>query len=375
MRVLFFSHSYTPHDFRFLSSLAKSRHEVLFLRLRSDPTGSELRPLPSDVREIHFGSEHPAPASPSGWSRLVPEFKELVARIKPGLIHAGPVQSCGLIAALSCFEPVMIMSWGSDMLLDAERDPEWRECTQTALRRAKWLQCDSDAVRRKVLEFAPIPDDHIVQFPWGVDTDLFSPGPDTLELRGRPGWGDATIVLSTRSWEDIYDIGCVLESFRLARLKEARLRLVLIGGGSQAGVVRDFLRANRLESDVLLAGRLPNDTMAPWFRASDVYLSCSRIDGSSISLLEAMASGLPAVVTDIPGNREWVTQGQNGWLVPAGRAGGFADALLTGAHLEAAERKGIAKGNRLVAMHRANWLANFPRLLDAYDRIAAAHER
>ena len=57
-------------------------------------------------------------------------------------------------------------------------------------------------------------------------------------------------------------------------------------------------------------------------------LSASRSDGSSISLLEAMACGCPRWFPDIPGNREWVTPGENGWLFPLDNAEALAAAIL-----------------------------------------------
>ena len=54
------------------------------------------------------------------------------------------------------------------------------------------------------------------------------------------------------------------------------------------------------------------------YRAADLYLSASHSDGSSVSLMEALGCGLPVLVSDIPGNREWVTDGEQGWLFPDG---------------------------------------------------------
>ena len=71
--------------------------------------------------------------------------------------------------------------------------------------------------------------------------------------------------------------------------------------------------------------------MLKWFRAADAYVSCAQSDGTSVSLLEAMATGLPAVATDIPSNREWVVDGQNGWLATDASAEEFADPFLRAA--------------------------------------------
>jgi glycosyltransferase involved in cell wall biosynthesis len=68
------------------------------------------------------------------------------------------------------------------------------------------------------------------------------------------------------------------------------------------------------------------------------YVSVSRSDSTSQSLLEGMAAGLLPVVSDIPGNREWVMHRESGLLVPTGDAEALAAALL-----EAAADGGMAE--------------------------------
>ena len=112
-----------------------------------------------------------------------------------------------------------------------------------------------------------------------------------------------------------------------------------------------------------------------WFRAADAYVSCAKSDGTSISMLEAMATGLPVVVTDIPSNREWVAEPENGWLAPAGSAEGVAERMLQVANLTPRERKTISERNQRVVAERADWDKNFPRLLEMYERLAGHSAR
>jgi glycosyltransferase involved in cell wall biosynthesis len=102
-------------------------------------------------------------------------------------------------------------------------------------------------------------------------------------------------------------------------------------------------------------------------------LSCAPSDGSSISLLGAMASGLPVVVSDRPSNREWVKQDANGWLAKPGDPESFAQALVNAVRLEPDRRRSIAARNREIASRDANWDHNFPKLLAAYDRLYGMH--
>jgi glycosyltransferase involved in cell wall biosynthesis len=122
---------------------------------------------------------------------------------------------------------------------------------------------------------------------------------------------------------------------------------------------------------VHFAGPVALEDLPTYYRAADLYLTASRSDGSSVSLLEAMACGLPAVVSDIPGNREWVSTDVNGWRFTPGRP----DALADGLRAAFAARESLAEMGRRarsIAEARADWDRNFPRLLGAYRMAADA---
>jgi glycosyltransferase involved in cell wall biosynthesis len=77
------------------------------------------------------------------------------------------------------------------------------------------------------------------------------------------------------------------------------------------------------------------------------------------------------VLTDIPSNREWVTENFNGWLAPVNSAEGFANQLLRAARLTPEQRRLFSERNRRIVKERADWDRNFPRLLEMYERITA----
>jgi glycosyltransferase involved in cell wall biosynthesis len=99
-------------------------------------------------------------------------------------------------------------------------------------------------------------------------------------------------------------------------LKQVPQTIFIIGGG---GEQRDYLKnlANSLgvSSAIRFVGWIPHDELPKYLASSDVYVSTSLSDSTSLSLQEAMACELPPVVTDLPANREWVLDGENGFIV------------------------------------------------------------
>ncbi len=367
MKVLYFSDNTSGHNQRFLEKLSQAGLEVWFL----DPTSNCLAEgwLPQSVHWVRPQPTLPRNSAPTAFADFLPEFQRLLREIDPDLVHAGPIQSCGYVTALSRFHPWLLTSWGSDLLFDAQRSPDWKQATQVALSKADAFFCDCDTVRDAAKQLAEIPDSRIVQFPWGIRKGLFGPiGP----LPAEADWASeptARVFISTRAWEPLYGIQTLLEAFRRAYRVDSSLRLLLLGNGSEAGRVRAFIDAHGLSRVIRTLAPQTKEDMPKWFRAADAYVSGAQSDGTSVSLLEAMATGLPVVVSDIPSNREWVVEGRNGWLATVGSSEEFADRLLRAARLSPEQRKQFSERNQRIVEQRADWDRNFPRLLEMYERI------
>jgi glycosyltransferase involved in cell wall biosynthesis len=373
MRILFFSKGFTPHEHRFLEKMAGWDHEISFLMLDEIEGFDPERLLPSVVTfEGSLGS-HGGVLSPNERIRLVPQFEEVCDRLKPDLIHAGPIQSCGFISALAGFHPLLLMSWGSDMLRDADTDDFWRWVTWYTLSASDWLLCDCVAVRNRVKEFTHYDDSRIVLFPWGVDILKFQPSSVTSPIREELGWEGCTVILSTRMWEPVYGIDTLIAAFQLVYTRNPSLRLILLGKGSLGPQIKGFIREHGLDEKVVMPGLIEESRMPAYFHASDLYLSCSLTDGTSVSLLQAMACGLPVVVTDLPANREWVQEGRNGQVARVGEPEEYARAILRTMQATSSEKRRIARFNRKIIEERADWDKNILLLLATYNRIEDVH--
>ncbi|MDD1671097.1 MAG: glycosyltransferase, partial [Methanomicrobiales archaeon] len=137
--------------------------------------------------------------------------------------------------------------------------------------------------------------------------------------------------------------------------------------------IKGFIREHGLDEKVVMPGLIEESRMPAYFHASDLYLSCSLTDGTSVSLLQAMACGLPVVVTDLPANREWVQEGRNGQVARVGEPEEYARAILRTMQATSSEKRRIARFNRKIIEERADWDKNILLLLATYNRIEDAH--
>jgi L-malate glycosyltransferase len=94
------------------------------------------------------------------------------------------------------------------------------------------------------------------------------------------------------------------------------------------------------------------------------------VDGSSVSLMEALACGLPCLVSDIPGNKEWIIEGENGWLFRDGDADDLAEKIMYAIKNRRSFKK-IGEAARKTAEQKADWKKNFGKLLETYEKVAS----
>ncbi len=379
MRVLYFSNGYSPHDHRFLAALAETEHQVFYLRLEGNQRQVEDRPVPSPIEQVQWAGGK----GPFRWRdvpRLVSDLKRVLRQLKPDIAHAGPIQTCAFLVAITRFRPLLTMSWGFDVMQDAERNAWWRWVTRYTLRGSTYFVSDAVVTRDKAVAYGMNPDCTAV-FPWGVDLAHFRP---VEALRGSSGGLSTSTKVSAaqvaenapftlfcnRSWEPRYGVDVLARAFAKVAQQRPNARLLLLGGGSQANVIRQILLSGHVLDRVQFPGQVSQSDLPRWYHMADLYISPSHVDGSSVSLMEALACGLPVLVSDIPANCEWVTDGRNGWLFPDGDADALASKIIE--VMEQSDTSSIRHAARQTAEDRADWSKNFAVLLKAYDRAVQA---
>lgn len=359
MRVLYLSRGGNPHDRRILTALAGTEHNVFFLPMEV-AADSEREFVPANVKLLDSGGN------------LGPDnLRAILDRVRPDLIHAGPIQNGAYLVAQTNWHPLVSMSWGSDLLVDAQNGED-RYKAKYALGASDVLLCDCQTVRKRAIQLG-MPADRIVVFPWGVDLEHFSPGRNS-KLREHLGWQDTFVVLSTRSWEPLYGVDLIVTAFIEASNGDPSLRLLMLGDGSQRAELLGRFRQAGMSEQIHAPGTVEPEELPAYYRASDLYLSASHSDGTSVSLLESMACGIPSIVSDIPSNQEWVVPEGNGWWFQDGNAVELSE-RLTRAVATSEQLHKMGNRARQIAEERGDWKVNFSRLMEGYKMAASRVKR
>ena len=152
------------------------------------------------------------------------------------------------------------------------------------------------------------------------------------------------------------------------------IRFLIVGDtdhGRPDAVHPSVAREYGVEQNCLFLGWRPNSELPLLYSLMDVLVLPSLWEGVPRAVMEASAMEVPAVVTDVPGNREAVAHGRNGLLVPVGDVTALASAVLTVLGDRAAAQRMAAEG-RTIAEERFDEQQVFARVQTTYARLLAA---
>jgi glycosyltransferase involved in cell wall biosynthesis len=197
-----------------------------------------------------------------------------------------------------------------------------------------------------------------------VDVSRFTPRPLPLASSTHEPH-----VIVTRNLEAIYDVGTGIRAFALVRDVWPAARLTIAGEGPERTSLEQLVSSLGLAGRVTFTGRLDNLGIEALYREADLFLNPSLVDNTPISLLEAMASAVPVVSTNVGGVPFMVEDGKSAWLVPPGDVHAMAHAMIDLLRDREKATRFTQAGRECVEQY--TWQNVRPRLLNVYRRLTA----
>lgn len=251
---------------------------------------------------------------PGYFLKKLARLKKILREIQPDLLHTHYITGEGYISALTGFHPYVVTIWGNDIYLRPHEGFEERLFTRFVLRRADLITADSqDQIDAAIRLGAERTKGRVVQ--WGVDLNAFRPGAPS-DVRARLGIGDAPAIISQRKFTPLYNIDLIIQAFADLRSALPGAHLIMTGSGWDEPELRAMTERLGLARCVHFTGYVEYTDLPKYLAASDVAVSVPSSDGTAMAILEAMACGVPLIVSDLPSNREWIEDGVNGFIVP-----------------------------------------------------------
>jgi len=255
--------------------------------------------------------------------------KKLINKIKPDIIHAHYVGGYGWLAALTGFHPFVASAWGTDVLVEPKISRVSRLLTRFALKKADLITCDGENSEDAMINL-DINQKKIKIIFHGVDTRKFNfKQGDKEVIKNLFDEGDFPAVISDRSLKPIYDIETLIKAIPLVLKTIPDAKFIIAGEGEQKKYAMTLAKSLNVFDATRFVGQILHDELPKYLSSSDVYVSTSLSDGGmAVSTLEAMACGLPCIVTDVGDNNKWIINGESGFVIPTKNPKTLAEKII-----------------------------------------------
>lgn len=252
----------------------------------------------------------------------------LLKKIKPHILHSHALPFWGWWGANANFHPFVITVWGQDTPPDTREPEQIKKEMIYALKKADLITSDSEDLRRWSINLGASPENNYIVH-WGVDFNDFNMTVNGSVIRKELNLHDDPVVISVRQFRELYNIDIIVKAFSqvLKEIPEAKLILKNYQG-EEFNKIYNLVEKLRIKDAVRFVGKVDYKEMAKYYRSSDVFVSVPSCDSTSISMLEAMACGVVPVVSDLPASKEWIKDGENGFIVPVRNVEALADAIV-----------------------------------------------
>jgi glycosyltransferase involved in cell wall biosynthesis len=228
-----------------------------------------------------------------------------VRRIKPDILHAHQLAGAGWLGVMADYQPFVVSGWGSDVLMEPHRSTLRRILVKTVLSRCTRVTVPSQTMYRALRELG-VPEEKVYLVPWGIETDIFCPTPDDRTIgRSKLGLGSGDrVVFCPRKVSNLYNHDIVIEAVRAVMDQIPNLRLLFLRFGADPDhmtKLEHLIVEYGLEQVVLwLPPQESASDMALLYRMSDLVISIPSSEGYGFTVYEAMASGCPTLISDLP---------------------------------------------------------------------------
>jgi|WetSurMetagenome_2_1015567.scaffolds.fasta_scaffold24405_2 L-malate glycosyltransferase len=334
MRICFLADGKSVHTYNWIHYFTKKGHQTHLISLDGyafetldNLTVHTIKPFfPNNIRILSYLIN-------SWFGPFLNSFRirRLVRTINPDILHSHYLTDYGLLGYLIHFPTFVVTLWGSDILVTPRKSLYFRFMAKFILNSATLITCDSESVKDECLIYCK-DQEKVKVVLWGVDLTTFHEREDDRR--------DTKIIniLSTRNIISLYNIDTIVSSIPSVVKKYPDVRYTLKWCTNEHEIQKITSSKNLLlkiasslnvtEYIEFINKYVPYTELPAIHYNADIFLSVPSSDSSSISLLEAMACGLPVIVSDLPANHEWITDGWNGFIIPVRDPEKLAEAIL-----------------------------------------------
>lgn len=339
---------------------SKSSHTVKWVNYFLD-LGHEVHIISHSKDEIPGAYVHYIDYSIKNFLFKFKKVHKLIKKINPDIVHAHQANTCGLYATTIKGYKVIVSAWGSDILVAPNQSIIMKKIVQFVIKKAFFITSDSQFMTERIIELGGTKE-KCFTFPMGVEEGL-------LNHMHKYHKSEPTFrVLSNRRLEKMYNIDIIIKGFKKAQEIKKNLRLTIAADGSEIDNLKKLVTQLNIQDKVNFTGKYNFNELCLMLEKNDIFISIPESDSTSVSLLEAMCCGLFPILCDLPANREWIKNNDNGIIIEEISDESVKDAILW-CYENRDYMEQVSVKNMDIIKDKALWKNNAKMVEDLYNKI------
>ncbi|MFM8596885.1 MAG: glycosyltransferase family 4 protein [Flavobacteriales bacterium] len=284
-------------------------------------------------------------------------LRKIIQDFNPDIIHVHQANSYGLISTLANahFKPLVLTTWGSDVLVLPNKNWFYKAMVRFVLKRAQRITADAQYMATAIQKLAP--EKKVVVANFGVEINA-QIAPQKKEK----------FIYSNRMHENLYRIDeLIIQSVPFLKA-HPDWKLIIGASGSQTAILKQLAAVHLPAEAYEFVGFLKPEDNNDYYAKAHIYISIPESDGTAISLLEAMAHGCIPIVSNLPANKEWINSGENGLIYHSDLSADIEAAICLDAKKVATENKKLIAEKASKSVNQEHFFKLYDQLLD--QRVA-----
>jgi len=232
------------------------------------------------------------------------------------------------------------------------------------LKSADRVICYTEMEKDKLANMLKIDSEKISVIPNGVDTDLFRPDPNNNKQSNQ---SNAITILWVGRFVRGKGVEYLIQAAKILVKEVPDLKILLVGDGPSKGKIKGLIEKFNLKKNVIIKENVPNENMPEVYQKSDIFVLPSLNEGVPKTLLEAMACGIPVIISEFPHLEELIKNA--GLTFPKGDVHALADKIMRLIRdRELAKELGNNGRNKIVEGH--SWGNTVLKTTELYEEVA-----
>lgn len=285
-------------------------------------------------------------------------LKKTIKAFQPDILHAHYASSYGVLGMICKFRPYVLSVWGSDIYDFPNRNILNNMLLRLVIKSATTI-CSTSIAMKKIIEKKYNRQD-VEIVPFGIDLNYFN----FNKIKNN----DFTVGI-IKSIEKYNGVDILIDSANiLVNQLNKNITFIIVGEGSIKKEMEQKVSALKLDNSVKFFGFIPHNMIKTYFNKINVFISPSIREGFGVSVLEASATGVPAITSNVGGLQEVNVHNKTGFILEKNNPDILAKNILKLFKNRSLTEK-LGRNARTHVEKNFNWIDNLNKMIDIYHKL------